>query len=174
MSKWRDAKLSQRSKKGEAPKLVLAPAPESDVQGGVMEVLDAHPGVDFYWRVNSGAKRGNGGRMIPFYHLFGFEVDEDGKPRGTLPDLMGLLMTGHLFALECKREGGFKETLKKRRENQEAVISRIAQRGCAGFVRSPDEANDLITRFLRSKGWYERESCPQFERGSKESIYVAT
>ena len=99
---------------------------ERSVLKQIIAALNAHPLVVFVWREQSGVF-GEGNRVV----TVGFR----GKP-----DLIGMLRTGHFFAIECKNSKGGKES-----PEQAYYLSLIrAGGGLAGFASSVDDAIAIV------------------------------
>ena len=99
---------------------------ERSVLKQIIAALNAHPLVVFVWREQSGVF-GEGNRVV----TVGFR----GKP-----DLIGMLRTGHFFAIEVKNSAGGKES-----PEQAYYLSLIrAGGGLAGFASSVDDAISII------------------------------
>ena len=117
---------------------------EAPVIAAVGDLLSSHPQVLFAVRQNTGAMhvQGANGRTYPvwFYKL----MRRPGASEITITDYWGLLRSGKLFALECKRPS-WKAPRETRELNQQAFIHMIeAIGGVGGFVRSADEASAIL------------------------------
>lgn len=112
---------------------------EADVQRGIIQYLSAHPSVLMAWRVNSGAAHTESGAPIWFYRI----VRQPGESV-RLPDLMGLLRDGRMFAIEVKRPGWKKPVGQREIEQQNFLRAVATHGGLAGFATSIDEANEII------------------------------
>ena len=138
-------KFMSRDGKLPAPKREHKPSGqplEADVLRAVGELLAVHPKVLFAVRQNSGALpyKDTRGAMIPvwFYKIV------RSREKVRISDYWGLLISGRMFAIECKRPSWI-EVRNDREREQEAFLRLITLcHGSAGFARSSEEAKRII------------------------------
>jgi hypothetical protein len=111
---------------------------EADVQRAIIDYIKVHPNVLMAWRVNSGAAHTESGAPIWFYRLI--------KCPGEfirLPDIIGLMKDGRMFAIEVKRPG-WKRASNQREIEQENFLQAVALNGLAGFATSIEDAASIF------------------------------
>lgn len=98
---------------------------ESIILADVLRYVRIHPRVAWVRRINTGATKLKG-----FYVRFGFK---------GCSDLIGQLIDGRFFAIECKSDAG------KMSEEQKDFLARVNRhKGLAGMVRSIEDAEALL------------------------------
>ena len=108
---------------------------ESERQAGIVRYLQLEKRVRFFIRVNGGG-RSIGQCFVWFYKLFIGNVEQKGK---GVPDIVGMLRDGRLFALEVKRPG------EKPTEEQAVFLAMVNDAGgLAGVVCNWMEAKKLL------------------------------
>lgn len=106
-----DQEIAQKGKQPKrAPKPKLFHEPEADVLRGCQRILDSHPKIAFWWRVNTGAMKMDNGRFVKF----GFV---------GASDLMAVSFTGRFIAVECKSTG------KRPTDDQRAFLDNVTNAG---------------------------------------------
>lgn len=77
-----------------APRAVkpIQPLPEKYVLRECSKILDRHPRIAFWWRVNTGAMKMDNGRYVKFSFV-------------GASDLMAVTTVGRFVAVECKATG---------------------------------------------------------------------
>jgi hypothetical protein len=86
---------------------------ESEVMRNCQRLLDEHPQVAFWWRVNTGAMKMDNGRFVKFSFV-------------GASDLMAVSTKGRFIACECKATG------KKPTEEQAAFLANVERAGGLG------------------------------------------
>jgi hypothetical protein len=110
---------------------ILEPS-EAQILGGVLEYLAWNPRVAWVARINNGAGTNPEGQYVNFNRLYKL-------PGATLPDILGQLKNGRLFALETKRQGVHPTS------GQLAFLSAVAAAGgLSAVVRSVEDVRALI------------------------------
>ena len=108
---------------------------EGEVQSAILSLLWRHPKVAYAGRYNSGRFQDSTGAVYKFVRL---------KAGLAHPDILGLLGTGKMFALECKRPG-WKSPHNEREKAQERFLGVIRDGGGIGaFVTSVDEVVGVL------------------------------
>ncbi len=108
--------------------------PESAILKSCLARLEALGA--FVWRQNQGAMTGehNGKRRFMRF------ASADG-----ISDIIGVLPTGHMIAVECKRKGG------KATEKQMRFLLRVSDcGGCAILTDDPDEMEAEVRQFIEA------------------------
>lgn len=121
MERYLPPEPKRRAPRSENPRVPY----ERDILKAILQALRVHPRVAFAWRMQSGVFQ-DGDRMI--------RVGAVG-----IPDVIGMLGGGQLYAIEVKREGG---RLTREQENTLAYI--VERGGIAGVARSVEDALALI------------------------------
>lgn len=98
---------------------------EKHILKAVLQALRAHPKVSFAWRMQSGVFQ-DGDRFV--------RVGTKG-----LPDIVGMLRGGRLFAIECKSASGSVTS-----EQSAWLVAVRDNGGIAGVARSVEDALALI------------------------------
>jgi hypothetical protein len=110
---------------------ILEPT-EAQILSSVLEYLAWNPRVAWAARINNGAGTNALGQYVAFNRLYKL-------PGATLPDILGQLKNGRLFALETKRQGIHPTS------GQLAFLSAVsAAGGISAVVRSVDDVRALI------------------------------
>lgn len=123
------------------PRAEPADGGEAPVVAAVGGLLAVHPKVLCAWRQNSGAAsyEAASGRYAP---IFFYRV-VTGQPV-RLPDYLGIMRSGAMLALECKRPT-WKAPRDKREYEQAAFLMLVNNSGGIGaFVRSVDDVRKLL------------------------------
>ena len=116
--------------------------PEEDLEAGVIsevgQMLAIHPDVLFAVRQNSGASLNENGAYVWFYRFVTV------REKMRMSDYWGMLKSGRMFALECKRRN-WKAPSGQREWEQENFINKVkSHKGRAGFVRGAEEAMAVL------------------------------
>jgi hypothetical protein len=117
---------------------------KEELEGAVMrevaEIILLSPRVHLAWRQNGGAAQAPDGIFrIWFYRWVKRPVKEM-----VLVDFLGVLQSGHMLAIECKRRD-WHYTGTEREQAQKAFIDRIiAAGGRGGFVTNAEQALAIL------------------------------
>lgn len=129
---------------GEPKRIITHRSEKEELEGSVLkevgEIILLSPNVVLAWRQNGGAAQAPDGVFrIWFYRWLKRPVKEM-----VLVDFLGVLKSGHMLAIECKRRD-WKFTNTPREAAQFAFIRTIqGSGGRGGFVTSAEQAQALL------------------------------
>jgi len=112
------------------------------VMAEIAEFVGSHPNVLIAWRQNSGSAsyEAKSGKWAPV-NFYDWIVRPE---KMRLPDIMGMLLDGRLFAIEAKNRL-WKKPKDDREREQAAYLMLLAKKGHrAGFAVSVDDARAII------------------------------
>lgn len=122
---------------------------EAPVLRAVGELLAKHHTVLFAIRQNSGMRYSEytnaAGEKKESYTWF-YKWARRRSKNMRITDYWGLLTDGRMFAIECKRPSWTKPTDDREREQLEFILTVRYAGGLAGFARSADEAQSILTK----------------------------
>lgn len=107
---------------------------ETTVQNAILDMLLVHRKVGWAMVVTTGEFKVRGG-----YITTGHYIDEEGKRRTGMSDIIGQLTDGRLFAIEVKQPG------KEPEDEQYRYIDMVKKNGgVAGWADNVSDAKDII------------------------------
>ena len=107
---------------------------EQVVQDAILDMLLVHPKVGWMMAITTGRFKVKGGHIT-----VGHFIDEEGKRRTGMSDLMGQLVDGRLLAIEVKRPGN-----KPTKEQLDYIDMVNANGGLAFWSDNVSDAKEAI------------------------------